>query len=331
MSFQEVLDKAFHDKKVDAKLYALMQGFYDSFQKVYEKHGEELLSHDAMFTTFLEEVIKVVDTPFPFQPFHQMVTAPIDYHRFGIEFIRTLVDPKKSFVQYEENVQKILSQLANKENVILFANHQTEIDPQLISMALEKSAPKLAQELICVAGDRVTRDPMAVPFSMGRNLLCFYSKRHVGAAPEDRAKKQQHNQRALRQLRRLLEKGGSCIWVAPSGGRDRRASTGKNDLSPLAPDRIELFRIIAKQAKTPTHFYPLALFTYYIFPPPPTVKKELGEWRNTRREGARFAFGDEIDMDHFPGDHEKERAARRASLTTYVYKLIKKYYQPLVY
>jgi glycerol-3-phosphate O-acyltransferase len=30
-----------------------------------------------------------------------------------------------------------------------------------------------------VAGDRVTTDLLAMPFSMGRNLLCIFSKKHV--------------------------------------------------------------------------------------------------------------------------------------------------------
>ena len=34
---------------------------------------------------------------------------------------------------------------------------------------------------------------MAMPFSMGRNLLCIYSKRHLGHPPEQRAAKQKHN------------------------------------------------------------------------------------------------------------------------------------------
>lgn len=331
MPFLDTLDKAFQEKKITKKVYAIMQGFYASFQTVFEKEGIDLLVHDSMFKTLLEEVQKVEKHPFSFQPFHKMVLSPIDYYTFGIEFLRPLVDPKKSYIQYEEIVHKILSQLARGENVILLANHQTEIDPQMISIALEKIAPKMASDMVFVAGDRVTRDPMAVPFSMGRNLLCFYSKRVVGSAEEDRLAKQQHNQRSLGELRRLLEKGGTCIWVAPSGRRDRPDNSGKIDVSPLDPDSIELFRIIANKAKKPTHFYPLALFTYYTLPPPPTIEAELGEWRNAGREGIRFAFGEEIDMDHFPGHEEKERIARRYSLTNHIYNLIKKYYQPLVY
>ena len=33
--------------------------------------------------------------------------------------------------------------------------------------------------MIMVAGDRVTTDVVAVPFSKGRNLLCIFSKKHI--------------------------------------------------------------------------------------------------------------------------------------------------------
>ena len=83
-------------------------------------------------------------------------------------------------------------QLARGENVILLANHQTEPDPQLISLLLEKTHPGFAEEMIFVAGDRVIRDPLAVPFSRGRNLLFIHSKRHIDHPPEQKEQKLLH-------------------------------------------------------------------------------------------------------------------------------------------
>ena len=49
---------------------------------------------------------------------------------------------------------------------------QTEADPQVISLLMEREGyGKLASGLVDVAGHRVTTDPLAIPFSMGRNLL----------------------------------------------------------------------------------------------------------------------------------------------------------------
>ena len=47
--------------------------------------------------------------------------------------------------------------------------------------------------MVHVAGDRVTTDPVAVPFSKGRNLLCIYSKRHMNNPPELASKKKMRN------------------------------------------------------------------------------------------------------------------------------------------
>ena len=39
------------------------------------------------------------------------------------------------------------------------------------------------------SGDRVTTDLLAMPFSMGRNLLCIFSKKHIDSVPELKSKK----------------------------------------------------------------------------------------------------------------------------------------------
>lgn len=49
---------------------------------------------------------------------------------------------------------------------------QTEADPQVISLLMEREGyGDVAEKLINVAGHRVTTDPLAIPFSMGRNLF----------------------------------------------------------------------------------------------------------------------------------------------------------------
>ena len=78
--------------------------------------------------------------------------------------------------------------------------------------------------------------------------------------------------------------GGSLVWIAPSGGRDRP----KNDLwSPDAfdPTAVELMRNLINRAKQPGHLYPMTMFSYPIMPPPKTVDKALGERRLTAYSG----------------------------------------------
>ena len=63
------------------------------------------------------------------------------------------------------------------------------------SLPLAPRSGKFAYDMVHVAGDRVTTDPVAVPFSKGRNLLCIYSKRHMNNPPELASKKKMHNAR----------------------------------------------------------------------------------------------------------------------------------------
>ena len=60
----------------------------------------------------------------------------------------------------------------------MIGNHQTEADPQVLSLLLETEGYEdTAEKTIFVAGHKVTTDPLAIPFSMGRNLLTIFSKK----------------------------------------------------------------------------------------------------------------------------------------------------------
>jgi len=86
-------------------------------------------------------------------------------------------------------LKEAFEKAASGENVVFLAN-QNEADPQVVSAMLEKSGfTDEAEKLIYAAGHKVTTDPLAIPFSMGRNLLCIHSKRHIMAEPELKAKK----------------------------------------------------------------------------------------------------------------------------------------------
>ena len=182
---------------------------------------------------------------------------------------------------------------------------------------LENIDPALAENMVFVAGHRVITDPIAIPMSLGRNLLCIYSKKHMSHPPEKKGEKITHNQRTIKQLQELLNEGGYCIYVAPSGGRDRLDKKGMIQVAPYDPQSIELFRLLGEQAKQKTHFYPLALKTYDLMPPPKEVEKELGERRTIHFTPVFLSFGAEIEMNDFPeGDDldKKTKRDRRAEL-----------------
>lgn len=323
MTFLEKLKKALEEGMIDEKIFDYTSMLYQSYAQAITTDGLKMQDYEPVFDFLLQMVQEQFTKPYPFEPFHQKITEPYNYYKFGIDFIRPLVDKERSKIYQIENVKKMNEQLAKGHNVILFANHQTEVDPQLMSLILEDTYPEFASKVIFVAGHLVITDPMAIPFSMGRDLICIYSKRHIDNPPEKKAEKQSHNQKTMRRLKELFEEGGKCVYVAPSGGRDRPNPQGEVLVSPFDPQSIELFNLIAKQAKRTVHFYPLALATFDILPPPQTIQSEVGEERRARRGGIFFAFGDEIDMDHFPGSDIHDRHAKRSARAMYIWNLVK--------
>lgn len=325
----ERLNEAKENQWIPEKTALNFFQLYDTYSKSIAAAGLDMSHYDYLFATLLDLVKKQVLNPHSFSSFHRNIQEPFNYQKFGIDFMRPLVNSDKTFVMHLENVREMAERVKKKENVILYANHQTEVDPQLMYLVLEKEFPEFAPEIIFVAGDRVLTDPMAVPFSLGCNLLCIYSKRHIDIPPEKKHEKQRHNQKTMKCMRDLLSEGGKCIYVAPSGGRDRPSPNGEVSVAPFDPQSIEMFRLMAKQADNTTHFYPLALVTYDILPPPQTVQSELGEPRRICREGARFAFGKEINMENFPGCEMQDRQAKRIARSIYIWNLVKAEYSLL--
>jgi glycerol-3-phosphate O-acyltransferase len=225
-----------------------------------------------------------------------------------------------------QNLVEIADLLDRGENVIFLANHQTEADPQAISILLESTYPKMGEEMIFVAGERVVTDPLAVPASMGRNLLCIYSKRYIDHPPELKMQKQMHNKRTMERMSQLLSEGGKSIYVAPSGGRDRPNAEGIVQVAPFDPQSIEMFYLMARKAGHPTHFYPLTLKTYELLPPPQTIQIELGEARTAKRAPIHIAFAPRIDMEHFPGSDLEDKYERRAARAEHICNLVKQDY-----
>lgn len=327
MTFVTTLTQAHQEQRCDAKLYRLMLTLYTSYAHSLTHAGMNMEEYEGIFADFLHHVLEGYAHPYPFTSYHQMIRTPYDYYQFGLDFVRPLFDKEKSRLYHPENIEKILNQLAAGENVILLANHQTEVDPQLISLVLEERCPQFAAEIIFVAGDRVLTDPMAIPFSMGRNLFCIYSKRHIDTPPEKKAEKHHHNQRTIRKMQEVLSQGGKCVYVAPSGGRDRPDASGEVPVAPFDPESIEIFRLVGKQTKRPTHFYPLSLSTFSIFPPPQTIQVELGEERQTARDRALFWFGEEVDIDQCPGVEVEDRQAKRAARAQFVWSIVSEHYE----
>jgi glycerol-3-phosphate O-acyltransferase len=264
-----------------------------------------------LLNTSLTLVLKSIlaEEPFPFEPHHKAIRGPdMDYYQWGNDFFRPMVKYRSSRVDGIENVKKIERLLASGENVMLIANHQTEADPQVLSILLGLEGHEgLAEQTVFVAGHKVTTDPLAVPFSMGRNLLTIFSKKYLDTFEDDELEeKLARNRATVAEVSKLFKEGGNCFWVAPSGGRDRRGTeSGIFEPAKFDESSVGLFHLLAKKAAKAggpkTHFFPLAMWTHRLVPPPDGQKAQVGEGRSAARAPIGIHFGSEIDPEEAGG------------------------------
>lgn len=325
MVFREQLRKDTAAGHISEKCSQILEQFYLNYMRELEKHSQDATS-EPIFMMLLEMVKKQISEPYPFQPYHHKIREPVDYYAFGLEFLRPLVDFSLSTISGKQYLEEIALHVKNGNNIILLANHQVEPDPQAISLMLEPLYPDLAENMIFVAGERVITDPVAVPFSLGRNLLCIYSKRYIDHPPELKLQKQMHNKRTMELMSELFSQGGKCIYVAPSGGRDRPNQEGVVEVAPFDPQSIEMFNLMAKKSTHPTFFYTLALKTYMLLPPPETIQVELGEARRTKRGGIHLCFGPQVDMDHYEGSENPDKHERRLKRAQHIWNQVARDY-----
>tara|TARA_B110001452_G_scaffold46339_1_gene35377 strand:- start:183 stop:1385 length:1203 start_codon:yes stop_codon:yes gene_type:complete len=284
---------------IPQKYIDVIHGFFTNYMVEIYKSGGDVDFYEEMLSGLLAQVLLLTKEPPTFEPFHRSVREPFDYYAMGVDFARGIVEKDKSLTCGASNIEKIQLQLAAGDNVVLLANHQSEADPQIFSILLDDEYPGLAESTIFVAGDRVTTDMLAKPFSMGRNLLCIFSKKHVDNPPEQRADKMRHNRMVMKRMGQLLKEGGQCIWVAPSGGRDRPDGNGDYQVADFDAKSVEMFRLMADKAQRPTHFYPLSMFTFPNLPPPVAVGGAVGEVRIVKRFPAGLHFADEVNLENF--------------------------------
>lgn len=277
--------------------------FFESYLKVLSERKSIDVAPLNTFADFLAQVQKLMHEPFTFPVFHQKVTRPFNFYKLGLDFIRPLIDFSASTLTGIDQLEKIETYLKKGENVVFLANHQIEADPQVLGLFFEKDFPLIAEKLIFVAGSKVTSDLLAIPFSMGCNLLCIYSKKYINIPPEQKQEKQEHNKKTMRAMADLFSEGGHAIYVAPSGGRDRKGPDGEIMVSPFDPSSVAMFFLMAKKSKKRTHFFPMALSTFHLLPPPESEDHELGEERVTKGGPVHLAILPEVDEASFATDY----------------------------
>lgn len=292
---------------------------------------------DARFRTLLEVCTQLHEKPLPFSSYHERVRKPFDFYKFGLDFTTALIDVPSSRLAGAHNLRRAAAQVAAGENVVFLSNHQSEGDPYAIDVLFDwvgNMDRDFCEEVVFMAGDRVRDDPVVTPFSVGRNLLTVYSKKHINDVPKLRSDKLKHNRRTIASTVALFKEGGTTLWFAPSGGRDRRSKeTNCVEVSHFDADAVDVMLMTAKKAGRPTHFYPMALVTYTMFPPPETVgDATLGEDRKCDYGPCHMAIGDEIDFscDAIAElEKDEDKVGRRRVRAQYVEEIVRKAYRDI--
>src|SRR5579872_5392143 len=106
-------------ESIPEKYQQILFAFFRSYQKATLAAGKSQKDAVSLLSLFLSLVEEQFKHPYPFSPYHQKVRRPFDYYRFGLDFIKPLVDLPHSRLYGEENLQKILEQLKRGENAIL--------------------------------------------------------------------------------------------------------------------------------------------------------------------------------------------------------------------
>lgn len=307
--FIGVLQKLVAGGKLPEKLLPLWVDFYNNYNNALinsEVPGNTAQYAAKVQATIADVVLNQFVDPYVFPSFHQRLLEPYNYYEFGQRYVGSLIDFNNSLLGHKDRWDTVNKLLANKENVVLLANHQTEADPGVFAHMLASIHPNLATDVIYVAGDRVVTDPLCKPFSMGRNLFCVHSKKHLGDQPELKAAKMETNRKTLVAMQRALNAGGVLIWIAPSGGRDR-PKNGAWSPDPFDPAAVELMRNLVSRAKRPGHLYPMAMYSYPMMPPPTTIDKSIGERRLTNFTPVGISLCEELDVAAIiDGSGEKE-------------------------
>lgn len=293
------------DTMFPEKVQSIFSGLFASYkqQVTISMKGDEAAASSKTAVIFRELIRAIagqmIGVPYKFPSYHTAIReGPIDYFKLGNDYVGTLINYERSLMGNDHLWVKIDQQLEAKENVVLFANHQSEADAAFIPLLTQGAHPGLGEKVVYIAGDRVVTDLMSKPFSMGRNLLCINSKKHmVSDDSATKSIKMRQNIATLKAMEKLMQEGGHCIWIAPSGGRDRRQADGTLAPDQFDPSSIELMKKFASKAKSkPTHFYPLAMATYDTMPPPTSIGGDLGEVRVVTYCGCGLSLADEVDV-----------------------------------
>lgn len=322
--------------EVPAWVADTLMAWFSSFRTAADDNkyfiGDATEFTEKNFSTLLELARRAVADPVDFQPYHEKIRTPFDYYKFGFDFASILLDVDNSTVLGQGNLAKAVEYVQQGHNVVFIGNHQSEGDPYAIDALFSFVANldrQFCEEIIFMAGDRVRDDPVVSPFTVGRNLLTVYSKKHIKDVPELMEMKLMHNRRTIAKTASLFKEGGKVVWFAPSGGRDRRSKeTGLVEVSPFDEGAVQAMRVTADKSGTPTHFFPLSLVSYDMLPPPSSVGgAQIGEERVVNHIPMHMYVSPEVEWKIPPGITDKDE--KRKAYCNIVFEAVKRGYEAI--
>ena len=84
--------------------------FVETLRTAIESGGGSFESYRRTVRLFFQLLAEQLRSPYKFEPFHKKIRHPIDYYQFSLDFIRPLVDEKRSHVEGLDVVDEIEKQ-----------------------------------------------------------------------------------------------------------------------------------------------------------------------------------------------------------------------------
>ncbi|SBS98071.1 glycerol-3-phosphate 1-O-acyltransferase, putative [Plasmodium ovale curtisi] len=295
----------------------------NTFMGFISKYFQEIKKHKSCSAvTFLDNINKYIETfkKYRYYSFPNVHKYDVYLYDWSLSFWSQLIDKENSVFFGIQHIHNIKKWIEEGHNVIIFSNHHIEADANIIKYFFHiHNAQNISRNMIFIGGHKIRADPLSRPFSVATNLLCIFSKKYIENPPHLKEEKISFNHKSLNALKNLLSEGKQIIWLAPSGGRDRKSSDGKIKISSFDPKIIQTFHVFAKRSKRKTHFVGLALNTYNICPPPNTVDvDEIEKQRSCSYSPIGLHLGRDI-FDVYPHMSENE-------ITTNLYNYINQLY-----
>ena len=104
----QLMEMWFEEAAIAPKAQLIMEHFLSRYHETVVKSGRSKELAAELFSTYLELIRGLNKNPIAFEPYHAMLTKPVNYYQFGIDFASPLVNENVSECLGIENLAKIV-------------------------------------------------------------------------------------------------------------------------------------------------------------------------------------------------------------------------------